>query len=226
MLGKIDYYRIKLFNIQLGEPFNGQKIRQEIFLGIIKKLNTEFIIETGTFQGTTSIYMHSISGLPVYTIKNDRRYYIFSKKRFWPYSGITICFGNSVEVLDYLRLKKELCDAKLFFYLDAHWDWYLPLEDELKIIFNNWNDAVVMVDDFQVPDDPDYRYDSYFNGKALNFDLLNSISDINFSIFLPKERGVFETGARKGAIILAKSQEIIERLKMLSSLRFYKNVVT
>jgi hypothetical protein len=219
ILGQIDYYRIKFFSLPLGEPFNGQTYRQQIFLEIIRKLNPLSIIETGTFRGTSTIYMHLSSNLPIHTIEVDRRYYTYSKKRFKDYPQIKIYYSNSVEALNNLINNKELVGARLFFYLDAHWDWYLPLEDELKIIFNNWINSIVMVDDFQVPDDPGYGYDNYSNGKALDINLLNSVSELQLGIFLPKEKGIFETGARKGSIILAKSPEIINKLKSFDTLR-------
>ena len=73
---------------------------------------------------------------------------------------------------------KSLADAALFFYLDAHWNEDLPLAEELDTIFCRSSNPVVMIEDFQVPDDPDYGYDDYGPRKSLNPEY-NSRSDEN-----------------------------------------------
>jgi hypothetical protein len=57
-----------------------------------------------------------------------------------------------------LAARLDFPKSKVFFYLDAHCGWEAPLVEELKIIFTKWTEAVVMVDDFQVPG-TDYVYD-------------------------------------------------------------------
>jgi hypothetical protein len=37
----------------------------------------------------------------------------------------------------------------------------LPLAEELEVVFNWDSDAIVIIDDFQVSNDPGYRYDDY-----------------------------------------------------------------
>lgn len=63
--------------------------------------------------------------------------------------------------------------GRLFAYLDAHWGEDLPLAEKLEIVFSWDSDAIVMIDDFQVPDDPGYAYDDYGPGKALTPDLVD-----------------------------------------------------
>jgi hypothetical protein len=63
----------------------------------------------------------------------------------------------------------------ILFYLDAHWNDDLPLEEELELIFSVHPHAVVMIDDFQVPDDPGYQFDEYGPGKALTPALITPV---------------------------------------------------
>ena len=60
----------------------------------------------------------------------------------------------------------------IFFYLDAHSDDY-PLADEIIYIFNNYKNFVMLIDDFQVPNDDGYGYDSY-RGKKLNLNFIKT----------------------------------------------------
>ena len=55
------------------------------------------------------------------------------------------------------------------FYLDAHWEDYWPILDELKAIQGKKNCAVI-IHDFQVPG-KDFGYDTY-KGVSLNIDLV------------------------------------------------------
>ena len=110
-------------------------------------------------------------------------------------------------------------EKQLFFYLDAHWNDDLPLQEEIKIIFNNWPLSVIMVDDFKVPDDPDYIYDNYGIGKELSIEYLDTLSYLNFSAFFPSKKGNSETGLKRGSVILVKDKDLVEKVKTFSSLK-------
>ena len=53
-LGVLDYYRFPDRGNTWGGPFNGQEIRKQIYIDIIRMVKPEAIIETGTYQGTTT----------------------------------------------------------------------------------------------------------------------------------------------------------------------------
>ena len=79
---------------------------------------------------------------------------------------------------NFVRALRELTQEPIdravptLFYLDAHWHEYLPLRDELEIALGQFANAVVLIDDFQVPDDPGYGFDDYGPGKTLNLEYL------------------------------------------------------
>ena len=58
------------------------------------------------------------------------------------------------------------------FYLDAHWNDHLPLREEVELALKHFAKAVLIIDDFAVPDDPGYAFDDYGPGKALTLDYL------------------------------------------------------
>jgi hypothetical protein len=121
----------------------------------IKNLNLiENVIETGTFEGKTSIFF-SLLFKNVYTIE------LFEKLN--PYSGlnheflyesiknkyknINFYFGNSGEVLK--NILKENSETQFLIILDAHTYNYSPMIDELDSIhkFSKRNDHIIIIDD-------------------------------------------------------------------------------
>lgn len=48
-------------------------------------------------------------------------------------------------------------DGPIMFYLDAHFEDYWPLPDELQYISRRWPKSVIVVDDCYVPDNPNFH---------------------------------------------------------------------
>jgi hypothetical protein len=93
-----------------------------------------------------------------------------------------------------------------FVYLDAHWNADLPLADELDVVFNYWPAAVIMIDDFQVPDDVGYSYDDYGQGKALTAAYIApAVTNHFLQTLYPAAGSTEESGARRGSVVPAKA---------------------
>lgn len=224
MLGVVDYIRKPELKKSWGGPFNNQQYRQQIYLELIKKIHFDAIVETGTFRGTTTHFLFEKSNLPVYTTELHPRFYTYSKLRFISVSGIHIYNLDSRDFLRQLSSDAALIGKQLFFYLDAHWNDDLPLLEEIKIIFNNWPSSVIMIDDFKVPDDPDYTYDNYGAGKELSLEYLKPLSYLKFFAFFPSKKGNDETGFKRGCVILVRDEELIEKIKTFSKINLlYSN---
>jgi len=104
-------------------------------------------------------------------------------------------------------LDRTLGHGGLFAYLDAHWEADLPLAEELEIVFGWDSDAIVMIDDFQVPDDPGYGYDDYGPGKALTPDLVDpACRAFGLEQLYPVLASANETGVKRGCVILLASK--------------------
>jgi hypothetical protein len=81
-----------------------------------------------------------------------------------------------------------------------------------------WRESVVMVDDFEVPDDPAYGFDDYGAGRALSLSCL-PVEELGYRIFWPSTPGEEETGERRGCAVLATPDEAARRISGVTSLR-------
>ena len=224
MMGVIDYYRYPSLKRGWGGPFNGQLFRQKIFLELIHKIDFAGIIETGTYRGTTTEYLHNCSELPVYTVELIPRFYGYVKARFSSNSKIATHCGDSRKFLQKLIDRKILLDQPVLFYLDAHWEDDLPLREELELIFSHYSNAVVMIDDFCVPGDPGYGYDDYGEGKALTLEYLKALEEFKLALFFPTRPSLYETGVRRGTIVIAQDKSLKEQLSSFMTLKLHQEV--
>ena len=221
--GMLDYYRRPELKNSLGGPFNGQTFRQQIFIELINRLHLTAIVETGTYLGTTTEYMCNSSGLKVYTAEKNPWCFGYIKSRFFWHKKISAYHGDSRLFLLQLAENPGIIKEQAFFYLDAHWENDLPLREEVGIIFTRWGKAVIMIDDFAVPDDKGYGYDDYGECKVLCLDYLSPLDFLRLEKFFPAIKSEIETGEKRGCIVLAKDPEMIKELKSFKTLVCYVN---
>lgn len=190
----------------MGGPFNGQKGRQSLVKSILKEFTVEHIVETGTHRGTTTAFLREHSAARIYTMESSRHFWGYSAYRFMTDNGVTVMRGDSRRALR--KVIRKLLHHKsnpIFFYLDAHWEEDLPLREELEIIFSSSIDAIVMIDDFKVPDDGGYSYDDYGIGKALTVEYIDPVtSRYGLDTYFPSVCSENETGAKRGSVTLVK----------------------
>lgn len=202
-----------------GGPVNGQVKRAEIFRGIFAALRFDAVVETGTFRGTTTEFLRAASGRPVYTVEVSPRFFLYSRHRFRHDEGVHVSQGDSRPFLRGLRAKPALADATLFFYLDAHWNADLPLREEVHFILESWRNAVIAIDDFEVPGEPLYGFDDYGPESRLTIPYLRLSETKPARVFWPTAGGAEETGARRGCVVLATPGIAAEALARLPTLR-------
>ncbi len=202
--GRLEYYLFPNWRNGWGGPFNGQKRRKELFEGILHNVSPKAIVETGTFRGRTASYFAE-TGLPVYSVEYNPRVYGFARELLRGYDNVVMLEGDSRAGLRQFlgtALSDKLQDP-LFFYLDAHWNADLPLAEELDIIFAACARPVVMIDDFEVPDDAGYGYDDYGGANVLNAEYIApSVERYGMSELYPSAPSSSETGAKRGSVIL------------------------
>jgi hypothetical protein len=165
-------------------------------------LNPAAVVETGTFRGITAEWLAENYSGPVLTCEKEKLYYLQAKARLGRLPNISLYLQDS------RRFLREIVPtfpdrASLMFYLDAHWELDLPLKEELQIIFASHLDAVVLIDDFKVPDDSGYSFDNYGPGKSLELELLDGVIPSGSRIFFPSLRSGEETGAARGCCVIA-----------------------
>lgn len=116
-------------------------------------------IETGTCTGATTISL-SLLFDTVHTIEIAQYYYDMARTTLVNCNNVTCHFGSSEKVLH--KLLPSLKDKPILFYLDAHWESFWPLLDELEEISKTHRDnCIIVIDDFKVPDRKDIGYDAY-----------------------------------------------------------------
>lgn len=217
--GLLDWHLLPSTRNGFSGPFNGQIGRIEIFRQVMACVRFNAIVETGTFRGTTTEFLHDVSSLPVYTVEATPRLFYYSKRRFRHVSGIHPEFGDSRTFLKNLAATPGMPCDRVFFYLDAHWNADLPLAEELEIIARSWSDPVIMIDDFEVPDDPGYKFDDYGPGKRLSVALLPDGITSGFRLFWPAIRAQQESGWRRGCVVAARRDRAGSELAKLPVLR-------
>jgi len=204
-----------------GGPFNAQVKREELFRQILGAFPLRVIVETGTFRGTTTEFLRRTSGLEVFTVDSHPRFYHYSAFRFRADPGVTVRLGDSRRFLEHLAARADFPKEGVFFYLDAHWTRDLPLREEVLIVAQAFRRSVIMVDDFQVPTDPGYRFDDYGRDKRLCLDYLPLHDHPELGVFFPAAPSSEESGARRGCVVLSVGEEAARALRGVSALRAF-----
>jgi glycosyltransferase involved in cell wall biosynthesis/predicted O-methyltransferase YrrM len=185
-----------------GGPFNGQQGRAKIIEQLLIALKPAAIIETGTYRGiSTRWFADNFSG-PVWSCEKEEVYLIQARRRLEQCKNVHLALADSRAFLRELIPTLD-ADRPNLFYLDAHWERDLPLHDELQIIFGAQPKAVVLVDDFRVPDDPGYGWDDYGPGRVVDASQLTDAIQPEASIYFPTLPSSEETGARRGCSVIA-----------------------
>lgn len=199
--------------------FNGQLYRKRIFTDIISAIPIDAIVETGTWLGNTTGYMATTARKPIFSCELSPRFHALSKMRLQGLQELHLQQCDSRQFLQQLS-QSSLVQKSVFFYLDAHWYDDLPLAEEIGTIVKHWKKFVIMIDDFEVPNDPGYGFDDYGAGKALTLGLLiPSVKKNQLTVYFPAASSAEETGTRRGCVVLAPSGIESEKLSRLSCLR-------
>jgi hypothetical protein len=215
-LGRLEYSKAA----RIGAGLNRQEHRCKIFLEILEACRPLAIVETGTYRGTTTEFMAKMADIPVFTVEWNPRAFGFCKERLRRLRRVRLEEGDSRVFIRALISSGRLPRGPVFFYLDAHWGEELPLADELDLILGARSDAIVMIDDFQVPWDEGYAYDDYGCGKALTREYIAPmVESFGLVCFYPSVPARAETGARAGCVVLAANAGFISILGKLASMR-------
>jgi hypothetical protein len=215
LLGRFEYYRHPEMLDTWGGPFNGQCFRQLMYLDLALACDFETIVETGTFRGSTTRFLaQNSNGAPVYSCECDPLNFEFAK---WRLRGDKNVFPFNADSRSFIRDLKIPHQTRAFFYLDAHWGADLPLREELNLIIPNFENFVVMIDDFEVPTDPGYQFDDYGPGKRLSLRDFPLHQDNGIACYFPARPSSQESGLKRGAMVLG-SLGLKSKLDVINSL--------
>lgn len=136
------------------------------------------IVETGTYKGWSANVLAK-TGKPVITIELNPELHEQAKDLNKNNPNVFLHLGSSEKLLD--DLIPDSTDENILFFLDAHWNDYWPVLDELKIIKKKTRSPVIIIHDFFVPDEngnPVLGFDQY-KGQPLDLNYVaKDISDI------------------------------------------------
>jgi len=172
---------------------------QEIYY-LINRYNIKNIVETGTWKGTTTKLLSAMAE-KVFTVEINEDYFKETKD-LDNYENIIREFGNSPEILEKWFKEDSIKQPSLFF-LDAHWNDYNPLLDELKMLdIYNMNKSIIVIHDFYNPFHKEFGYDQY-GDITYNMDYirvsLNKIYNIdNWKYYYNSK----STGDKRGVIFI------------------------
>ena len=192
--------------------FNGQKYRSKVVEEIINNFNPEEIIETGTYLGNTLEFFSKFQ-ITTHSIEINPEFYYISKSRFVDADNVNIYCDDSLNVLPKIIKKKK----PTLIYLDSHWYEDLPLDNELEII-NSINDVIILIDDFKVPGNNEWKFDTY-NEVDLSLKDINIPN--NYSIYFPKYTPKEDGGFKSGCIFLSKGKKANIVLDSISLIQKY-----
>jgi hypothetical protein len=202
LAASIDFQDVSLKDA-LGGPFNGQQYRQTMFQQLLRCIDFSAIVETGSFRGSTTEFMANATTVRIFSCELNERHFHFARRRLASHRNVELHYKDTRAFLREVLASGGLGGGPVFFYLDAHWGSDLPLWDELDIILGHPIEAVVMIDDFRVPGDLGFGYDDYGPGKQLSVAGLRANLTSQPDLFFPFYTSTVETGAKRGAAVLA-----------------------
>lgn len=188
----------------------GDVIAKQEFERIIKEFGITDVIETGTYLGSTTKLLADHAPM-VHTIESNSRHFTEAREyltaEVFEKRNVEMHLGNSAEVLggviDDILAKGR--GQRVFMFLDAHWEEYNPLLDELKLIAEKKIRPIIAIHDFKIPDHPELGFDTY---KDIVYEW-DWIKDSILSIYGEDFIRVYNseaTGAKRGIVYIYPSE--------------------
>lgn len=179
--------------------FENDTIAKEKMKSLIIGNNVKTVIETGTYLGATAKHFDQWCK-NVLTIEVKKEHFDQAWENLKG-TNVQQFLGSSEQVLDKI-LNDVDKESGIFFFLDAHWEAYNPLLDELAVIAKHGIKPIIAIHDFKVPDHPELGFDTY--GEIVyewNW-IKNSIETIYGLDGYTVEYNSEATGARRGIIYI------------------------
>jgi len=180
------------------KPFNGQVKRMLQIASIAEAYKATHLIETGTFLGSSTVYLSGMVTQKTYTIEVDKTTAAKARKRFeLNNSGLDIELIVGDSAIEIAKVLKRIPNSnnKILAYLDAHWLEAIPTKNELLALQNWGGDWIAIIDDFKVEDDLGYGFDSY-GETEIGVEIVPQIKGLQ--VWVPKVSSNLETGAKRG----------------------------
>lgn len=181
------------------QPFNADVYVCVEFLKLKKEFDVKTAIETGSCLYSTTKWLGE-NFETVYTVEINHSYAIHGYPKVERMPNVVAKLQDSVSFLKELNLS-----GSCIFFLDAHWNDFCPLQEELEVIANmkGIEPPVIVIHDFFTGNE-ELGYDSYLN-QPFNYDWIKPKIELIENNFNCKYTHYFNTdsiGAKRGLIYI------------------------
>lgn len=149
--------------------------------------NATHFIETGTNVGST--LRHVASNFPqvkCWSCEPDEGAFQEAENNTSALSNVTIWNTDSISFLNEIESQIPVRGAGVVCWLDAHgcgFQW--PLREEVALFTGRFPKAAIFIDDFKVPEKPEFGFDQY-DGQECSLEYIqDSIADHTLEIVFP-----------------------------------------
>ena len=175
------------------------RIEQFVELPHIKGTTTEFLAESSR---RTSVH----GGITPTVLLRPRTQIRLE------YPSVTVQLGDSRSFLRHMASNEALCGAPYPLLLRRSLGTRHTFAGRVAVILNAWRDAVVVIDDFEVPGDSGYAFDDYGMGRRICIDYLPEMP--GWILFFPSVHSGLETGARRGCAVVVSPSMSLDALSV------------
>ena len=136
-------------------------------------------IETGTsVASTTRFVAEKFPNLRIYGCEPDRNAFNFAIEKLGDYKNVSVRRQTSPEFLyELIEDAPTLLKDDTVFWLDSHGNGFRwPLRDEIKFITSKFKKGYIFIDDFLVPENPQFGYDTY-DGQTCSLQFIQDMFD-------------------------------------------------
>lgn len=156
--------------------FAGALEMGSIFYFLRRHFAVNKAIETGTCHGATTRFFGTYFE-EVHTMELDSGRYAQAAEDLEDYPNVRRHLGTSPQLLR--QILPTMKGDRLLCYLDAHWNAYWPLLDEIAEIGKTHKDnAIIVIDDVQVDGRTDVDYDA-----GCHYNYFKNALDLAFSSY-------------------------------------------
>jgi hypothetical protein len=156
---------------------HGDLVLRQLLHELANRQLVKAVVETGTYRGDSTFLFHEIfTSQPIYSIDINPIYHSVTRWCARNLPRMHFLKGDAKVVLPRMITEKTLGDDALF-WLDAHWGNFWPLETEIEAITHKLNRAIIMIDDFRVPERDEFGYDlgsGRYDKRPCDFNLICS----------------------------------------------------
>jgi hypothetical protein len=166
--------------------FHGDAYLIEIAHHLLGK--SSCFIETGANVGSTLAYVaRNFPRVHCLSCEPDLQAYQVAGANVASFPNVELFNETSQQFIDRLNLRKQIFDRQCVFWLDAHgfgFEW--PLRAEIEFITHRFESGYILIDDFLVPGQNQFKYDEY-KGQTCSFEFIkNAIKEnLQYVLYYP-----------------------------------------